>query len=198
MRFRESPPNSRLTTLYCILHPAICISHKVLAQVEVGESIDLVRVSSLVLLHQYPFARMLVRLRCFCPCRDTLPVVILAWPPAPDRRAVDLPETQALVPGPNKGGWTPILLCYTPAVRNSNDNAAEPAAIEKGPAALFARVRVLAVLGDDSAAGGGRWVEAVWRQWGELASWPIALALQQGWPVESIWRTVWAGHFCCF
>lgn len=156
MRFRESPPNSRLTTLCCILHPAICISHKVLAQVEVGESIDPVRVSPLVLLHQYPFARMLVRPRCFCPCRDTLSVVILAWPPAPDRRAVDLPETQTLVPDPNQGGWTPILLCYTPAVQNSNGNAVEPAATEGGPAASFARVRILAALSDDSAAGGGR------------------------------------------
>lgn len=71
MRFRESPPNSRLTTLCCILHPAICISHKVLAQVEVGESIDLVRVSPLVLLHQYPLPACL-----FVPVASVLAATI--------------------------------------------------------------------------------------------------------------------------
>lgn len=61
-------------------------------------------------------------------------------------------------------------------------------------------VRILAALGDDSAAGAGAGQRQDGDGGGELASSPIAVALQQAqaWPVESLCWTVWTGDFCCF
>lgn len=162
MRFRESPPNSRLTTLYCILHP----SNLYFAQSPgPGSGWRDHRPCPSLLLYS-------VAISTLCPhaCLSLLPlslplsVVILAWPLGPPTSGQSTclrrkPSFQ----GPNKGGWTPILLCCATAVQHSNGNAVEPAATGERAAASFARVWVLAALGDDSAAG----ATAEQRQYGD-------------------------------
>lgn len=146
MRFRESPPNSRLTTLCCTLHPAICISHKVLAQVQVWESIDVARASSLVLLHQYPLPA------CFFVFVDSLLAATLCQ------------SSSSLGPRPPTSGqstilrskpsfWAPTKVCglrscsvCATAFQYSNDNVirhattkgSTAAALRPGPGPLCA------------------------------------------------------------
>lgn len=119
MRFRESPPNSRLTTLCCILHPAICIDTKSWPRFRLERASTWSESPPFFLLHQYPLPACL-----FLPVASVLAATLCQssfslGPPAPDKRAVDLPETQALIPGPNKGGWTPILLRCIPRPFNT-------------------------------------------------------------------------------
>lgn len=144
MRFRESPPPP-IPTDHLVLHPASSnlYSHKVLASVHVGESIDLVRVSSFILLHQYPLPACL-----FASVASVLAATLCQSSFSLGPR----PPTSGLSTC-NKGGWTPILLCCTPAVQHSNGYAIEPAATVEGAAASFAQVEMLAALGHDSAAG---------------------------------------------
>lgn len=162
MRFRESPP--QFPTDHLVLHPA---SKQSVFRTKSWPRFRLERPSTLpesppsFCCNQYPLPACL-----FVPVASVLAAVSrhsrLA-PRPPDKRAVDLPETQTLALGHNKGGWTPILLCCATAVQHSNANAVEPAATGEGAAASFACVWVLAALGDDSAAG----ATAEQRQYGD-------------------------------
>lgn len=81
MRFRESPPNSRLTTLYCILHP----SNLYFAQSPgPGSGWRDHRLCPSLLLHSVAISTLCPHACLFLlPLSLPLSVVILAWPPGP-------------------------------------------------------------------------------------------------------------------
>ncbi|KAK2600611.1 hypothetical protein N8I77_010132 [Diaporthe amygdali] len=61
-------------------------------------------------------------------------VVILAWPPAPDKRAVDHPKKQTLVLGPNKA----FQYSNDNVIRHATTKGSTAAALRPGPGPLCA------------------------------------------------------------